>query len=114
MVFAGKLRHSDLYEYDMGNSVPHYTPLIFLSEISLLLAVGAVELWAMRSVVQAPCGQPVALSIRPSNPSVYYLPAIRQYGKTAMQQNILAFWQLPCYCYGNSAMLFAVLLAMWQ
>jgi hypothetical protein len=42
------------------------------------------------------------------------LPAIRQYGRKAMQQNILAFWQLPCYFYGNLAMLFAVLLAIWQ
>jgi len=46
--------------------------------------------------------------------SVITLPAIRQDGKKAIQQNILAFWQLPCYCYGNSVMLCAVLLAIWQ
>ncbi len=40
-----------------------------------------------------------------------YSNLCQQYGKKAMQQNVLAYRQHSCYNYGNSAILFAVLLA---
>jgi hypothetical protein len=71
----------------------------FLSDINPFLAAGAVELWAS-----------AACPLGAANPSAYFLPAIRQYGKKQRNKMLshsgnfrviaMATWQrfLP-YCW---------------